>query len=206
MQPDWDRYAELVLPTFAHGAAAFGKLKNAEEGLILLKSQILQRIEKLQALVKPLGIEMDGSIKSLEQLNAFFVDNIVRQTGKPHMAYGWREFVLDAGVYLGEVILDRTGDFYSWDILGKRKHDFFYLDIGLGHAKLPEKVACPIDLFGGLRLFGQEILDNNLLDERYRYTQFCVNVAGAYMFAQNPLDDRIFSDDYSALRDTWLKL
>ncbi|WP_371227758.1 hypothetical protein [Roseovarius sp. 2305UL8-3] len=161
MKLDWKKYATYQLPDFPFGELARTlDIQEVEHGLETLKSQLQVRQDKLQELVRPAGILLDGSDKEIIKLNELFSGKAERQPGADHMTFAWGEFCLDVGVYLGETIR-KMHPKLSWDVLerGDPEHPEYH-DIGLIYAN---ELYVTVDVFNSIFMYAQSVLDNDLL-------------------------------------------
>lgn len=139
-----------ALEPFAIGVEETGgKVSVLRESFDLMLSQRSERLSKLKALLSDFGIDLDGSHKSLVELNSFFILNFKPEPGEFHMTQEWREFCIDTGIYLGELKIEREPS-WEWVVLDDRrdKNSSIYHQIGLRSEK-PKGILTIYDhLFG----------------------------------------------------------
>ncbi len=109
-----ERY--YALEPFAIGVEETGgKISVLRKSFDLMLSQRPERVSKLKALLSDFGIDLNGSQDSLIELNSFFLLNLRPQPVGFQLAPEWREFCIDTGTYLGELIIERDCS-WQWGV------------------------------------------------------------------------------------------
>lgn len=185
---DWVAYFAEDVEDVEIGNTNYDRqIGKARAALKLFLSQKEVRLRRLSNLVRPLGIELDGSEESLDALNIYFEYNVDYEPGSQIIAEKWAQFIIDVGLYVGEIIIDRF-PIYRWGFPDD-PDDYFYLETQLMHDIPVKNGEYNLGIYEFLVPYAVDASHGNIEDRKMSRFTFKLIVVWVAIFFVAPRDE-----------------